>query len=252
MELSVQGAGPATPFLRARDVFETEYDLTHPVTVQIQRDPDERTWVAHREHSHVLNISQSAANSAMARELALHEFAHMYRYESEHPSHIQSTAEAIFLACGGRRVAGDKITHCYQIANHMKDIYADDITLDIGPGDKVTRFLESELASAIANRRSTPDRFGSIRVSPDNDSAITAINAAFALGLLERNRLVERNHRIYDLAYAAANDAPAIDIRAFKERFRSLESGPDPSSYRKTLVDIIRNYVSSQPEPAAD
>lgn len=248
----MQGPGPATPILRARDVFETEYDLARPVTVHVRQDPDERTWAAHDEEGHVLNISQCAANSAMARELALHEFAHMHRYESNHPSHIQSTAEAIFLACGGRRVEREKVAHCYQIANHMKDIYADDITLDVGPSDKVTRFLESELAGAVANRRSAREQPGLTRLSPGADPGITAINAAFALALLERNELVEPNHGIYDIAYAAARDAPEIDMRAFKERFRSLEAAPDPSGYRKTLVEVIRNYITSRPEPAAD
>jgi len=37
---------------------------------------------------------------------------------------------------------------------------------------------------------------------------MTAVNAAFALALLERNGAIDDAHRIYDLAHAAAEDAP--------------------------------------------
>ena len=104
--------------------------------VTVREDPDSRTWTAHYDDRHVLNISRQAASSAMARPLALHEYAHMRRYEQSHPSHVQSTGEAITLALAGHTVERRTLAQCYQIANHMKDIYADDITLSVAPADQ--------------------------------------------------------------------------------------------------------------------
>ena len=250
MELSVHGPGPAAPFLSARDRFETAYDLERPVEVHVREDPDERTWAGHYDDHHVLNISRHASASAMAVELAIHEYAHMRRHEESHPSHVQSTREALFLALAGRRVERRKLTHCYQIANHMKDIYADDITLSVGPSDKLVAFFESELAAALADHPATPPT-GWIRHTPASDPEITAINAAFALALLERNDAVGPDHRIYDLARAAGRDAPGVDVGNFKRRFREL-GDVDESSYRKALVSAVREYVLDGPEPAAD
>jgi len=249
MDIRVQGAAPTTPFLSAGDLFETEWDLDRPVHVRVRQDPDERTWTAHPDGIHVLNISQKAATSAMARELALHEYAHMARHEQAHPSHTQSTEEALFLALAGRSVERRKLTHCYQIANHMKDIYADDITLRVGPSDKLVAFLESELAAAVADRPAEPR---GTRATGTADPEITAVNAAFALALVERHDLVERDHRLYDLAHAAADDAPDIDVQAFKYRFRSLGDDPGESEYRKYLVDATQEYVLGGGEQAAD
>ena len=243
MDLQVHGPGPAAPFLRARDRFETEFDLSLPVTVRLREDPDERTWAAHYEDRHVLNISRHTASSALACELALHEFAHMARYEEGHPSHVQSTEEAIYLALTGRQVEQRKIAHCYQIANHMKDIYADDLTLSVGPGEKLLAFLESSLARAVADRPADPPRPGLERISASADPEITAVNAAFALALTERHDLVCADHRLYDLAHAAAMDAPQIDFDGFREHFRELAREPDVSTYRKHLVDATRAYV---------
>ena len=250
MDVHVRG-GPAAPFLSASELFATEYELDRPVTVRVREDPGERTRVSHDDESHLLTISRQAATSAMARELALHEFAHMHRYEEGHPSHTQSTREAIYLALSGRSVERRTLSHCYQIANHMKDIYADDVWLDVVPTDKLVAFLESSLAAAVAN--APQDRRAWDRLTPATDPDINAVNAAFALALVERHDLVDEDHRLYDLAHAAAADAPGVDLAAFKRQFRSLAADPDESEYRKALVDVTRAYASaSNGDQAAD
>jgi hypothetical protein len=264
MEVRVRGPGPAAPFLGARDLFETERDLERPVLVDVVEDPAERTRVGHDEDGHHLTISRKAATSAMARELALHEFAHMHHHERGHPSHTQSTKEAIFLALAGRQVERRKLTHCYQIANHMKDIYADDLWLEVAPADKLVAYFEASLADAVADRAREPPAWGTDpaesrrqtdsadRLTSAADPEITAVNAAFALGLLERNDLVGRDHRLYDLAHAAAADAPGLSLEAFKQHFRGLARDPDESQYRKALVEATRAYASSDGAAAAD
>jgi hypothetical protein len=267
MDVRVRGGAPPDPFLGAADLLETEHDLDRPVHVQVRDDPDERTWTAHYDDHHVLNISRSAATSAMARELALHELAHMARHEQGHASHTQSTDEALFLALSGRSVERRKLAHCYQIANHMRDIYADDITLAVAPAAKLVQFLESQLAAAVADApgpapalggtaddgsgvaRRRPAGTGVGRGSADPD--ITAVNAAFALALVERHGLVDSGHRLYDLARAAAADAPAVGVDPFKRQFRSLADEPTESDFRRDLVTATRAYALDA-GPAAD
>jgi hypothetical protein len=241
MDVRVQSPGPTEPFLGARDLFATEHDLARPVEVTIRDDPDSRTWTAHYNDHHILNISQQAATSAMARQLALHEYSHMRRYEQSHPSHTQSTEEALTLALAGHSVERRTLAHCHQIANHMKDIYADDITLTVAPADRLVAFLESSLASALADKPVDPPSW--TRRTPAADPEITAVNAAFALALLERHDCIAADHPLYDLAHAAAKDASGIDLAAFKHRFRSLTADPDESQYRKALVDATREYA---------
>ena len=259
MDIRVRGAVPPDPFLGAAALFETEHDLSLPVDVRVRDNPEERTWAGHYDDRHVLNISRKAATSAMARELALHELSHMARYEEPHPSHHQSTDEALFLALSGASVERRKLAHCYQIANHMKDVYADDITLSVGPGGKLVTFFESRLAAAVADRPrdysapeagSAPD---SRLETGSSDPDITAVNAAFALAMCERHGLVDDDHRLYDLAHAAADDAPGVDVPAFTRLFGSLADDPSESEYRKALVDAARLYAvdSGSGGPAA-
>jgi len=250
MDVRVQGRGPTAPFLAAKDRFETRYDVSLPVHVQVREDPDDRTWAGHYDDRHVLNISEQAATSAMARELAIHEYAHMARYEEEHPSHVQSTDEALFLGLAGNSVERQRVAHCYQIANHMKDIYADDITFAVGTSDKLVSFFEASLAAAVSDRREPP-RAGLTPVSTDADPDITAVNAAFALALCERHGLVDDDHRLYDLAHAAGEEAPTIAVDSFKRHFLELGDDPTESEYRKALVDVTRDYALDG-ERAAD
>jgi hypothetical protein len=257
MDIRVSGPGPTDPFLGAKSLLETECDLDLPVEVEVRENPDERTLAAHYDDRHVLVMSQKAATSAMARELALHELAHMVRYENDHPSHTQSTDEALFLALTGQSVERRKVTHCYQIANHMKDIYADDITLSVAPAEKLVGFFESQVAAALADRPGASPYPDSRPNSPGADPDISVVNAAFALAMIERHDLVGEDHRIYDLADAAASDAPGVDLDLFREKFSSLVEDPSESDYRKALVDVTRAYAaeseaSGPGSPAAD
>jgi len=249
MDVHVQG-GPAEPFLGARNLFSTEYDLDRPVTVRVREDPDERTRVSHDAAGHRLTISRQAATSAMARELALHEFAHMHHNERGHPSHTQSTKEAIYLALAGHSVEQRKLTHCYQIANHMKDIYADDVWMALVSGEKLVAFLEASLAAAVSDRPGGQP--GWTQLTPAADPDITAVNAAFALALVERHDLVSEGHMLYDLAHAAAQDADGIDLAEFKGYFAGLSPDPDESEFRKALVDVTRAYATAGSGQAAD
>lgn len=251
MQLSVEGPGPTGPFLSARTLFETEHDLEQPVRVHVRSDPDERTWAAHYPEEHVLNISQQAASSAMARELALHELAHMRRHEQAHPSHTQEIEEALFLALAGRSIERRVLTHCYQIANHAKDIYADDITLSVGPTEKLASYLESRVAAAVADRPAVGSEGsgawfgGGRRATPAADPQITAVNAAFAIALLERHDSLPADHRLHDLAHAAAADAPDVDLDWFVDRFETLARDPTESEYRRALAGLLGEYATA-------
>jgi len=173
----------------------------------------------------------------------------MARYEQHHASHTQSTDEALFLALAGESVERRKLAHCYQIANHMKDIYADDITLSLAPASKLLDFFAGELADAIADHPSDDRRDD----QPDSrletgvaDPELTVVNAAFALALVERHGLAADDHRLYGLARTAADAAPTVDLAAFKERFKSLGDDPTESEYRKALVDVTRAYATAE------
>lgn len=246
MEVQVQGGARPTPFLRARDAFQTEFDLERPVKVFVRDDPDERTWTSHTEDHHRLNISVAAARGGMARELALHEFAHMFRHEEGHASHIQSTREAIYLAGTGRSVQRERVLQCYQIANHMKDIYADDLTLRVTPPERLIAFLESSVAGWLADGPTTFVPVDATPASPRPDPDIRAVNAAFALGLLERHDVLPADHRIRELADLVAADAPNVPFDRYRRLFRTLPEDPDTSTYRRQLVDIAREHLTNE------
>ena len=71
------------------------------------------------------------------------------------------------------------------------------------------------------------------------------------MALAERHDLIDDDHRLYDLAHAAAMDAPTVDADGFRTRFRDLARDPAPSGYRRHLVQATRSYVDGD-GPAAD
>ncbi|MFB6266059.1 MAG: DUF5781 family protein [Halodesulfurarchaeum sp.] len=248
MDLRVEGGGPTHPFQRAATRFESGFDLAKPVEVRIKPDPNARTWTGHRHDAHVLSLSERAARSALAPELALHEFAHMRRAEEEHPSHTLDTEEALFLAFAGQQVERDVLPHAYQIANHLRDLYADELTFEVTSGGKLVSFIESELAAALADRpRDAPE--AGYRLSGETDPGLTAVNAAFALALVDRHG-IDTDHRLAELADAAAADAPGIDVSVFRDRFGALHSDPTERECLRTLVDLLETYFEHRARDA--
>ena len=254
MEVNVRGGAPPGPFLSAAEMLETRYDVETPVYVTVAEDPDTRTHVVHYREHHEVVISAAAVSSAMARELILHEFAHVVRNEEGHSSHHLETTEAVMIGAAGRHVPRPKLIHCYQIANHMRDIYADDITLDLLPPDKLMAYLASAVAHAVSEAPHPVMRPQSRLVSRAPDPEITAVNAAFALGVARRHGVDPAAHRLEALAHAAGDDAPRIDIDAFADRFARLRADPSTREYRRALVETMQTYLwpSPQQRQAAD
>ena len=246
MDVRVRGKGPVRPFETARSRFEAVHDLEKPVTIRIQPDPDVRTMATHEKNRHTLTISEAVARSSLTVELAVHEFAHMRRIEQRHPSHTVDVIEALYLASAGQQLDRETIVQAHQIANHVRDVYADDITFEIAPGEKLAGFLESELAMAIAdNPRSGPA--DGYRRSAFADPTLTAVNAAFALALLDRHD-VSTEHRLAELAHAAQTDAPNIDIEVFERYFAGLQPGPSETDCLRTLIDLFEAYFEARAE----
>jgi hypothetical protein len=254
MEVNVRDGAPPGPFLSAAEMLETRYDVDAPVFVTVVEDPDTRTHVVHYDDHHEVVISAAAVSSAMARELILHEFAHVVRNEQGHTSHHLEPTEAVMIGAAGRRVARPKIIHCYQIANHMRDIYADDITLDLLPPDKLMAYLASAVAHAVSEAQHHMMGPRSRLVSRAPDPEITAVNAAFALGVARRHNVDPAVYRLEALAHAAGDDAPRIDIDGFADRFARLRADPSTREYRRALVETLQTYLwpSPQQPQAAD
>ncbi len=128
----------------------------------------------------------------------------------------------------------------------MKDVYADDIGCQWCPATNGA-VSGSEPRGAVADRPGDPptwDRSASstrvrppsepaARLTPAADPDITAVNAAFALALCERHDLVGSDHRLYDLAHAAADDA--VCRSTVQARFaHARPSQMSPSSGRRS------------------
>jgi len=148
------------PFLGAADLFETEWVPRRPGSRESARGP-RATWAGHYDGYHVLNVSKRAHTSAMmARARRPRAVAHGPLRGGARLSRPVDRGGAVPRALRRDGGAPQARAHCYQIANHMKDIYADDITLSVAPADKLLGFLESTLAAAVVADRPEVSRDG--------------------------------------------------------------------------------------------
>jgi len=234
------------PFLGAADLFETEWSLDDPVHVKV-RDPDERTWAGHYDGYHVLNVSKRAATSAMARELAVHELSHMARYEEgarvSHPIDRGGAVPRALRRDGGapqaRALLPDREPH----EGHLRRRHHA-LGRARGQAPRLPR-----VDPRGRRRRPTPSLPGRRPpVTAGADPEITAVNAAFALALVERHDIAGPGHRITTSRARRATPTPSTrrsDAVARRRRdFGRSGSSRSARPVRERLPDRLAQYAS--------
>src|SRR5213080_5257440 len=95
-------------------------------------------------------VSDGAVGSGLLEGLLVHEMSHVYRIQTNHPSHNAEILEQAVERLGKKRIHSDyqqKIVH--DLLNDIQDLYADDIAFQVfrttsAPVlDRVTGFLQS-------------------------------------------------------------------------------------------------------------
>jgi len=86
-----------------------------------------------RSGGHVIVVSGMALKSGLVEGLLIHEMCHVYRTNTNHPSHNHESLSSVTQAI----IHKNQITEDYQIktiqqaVNHIQDLYADDISFKV-------------------------------------------------------------------------------------------------------------------------
>jgi hypothetical protein len=94
-------------------------------------------------------VSGMAVESGMLEGLLVHEMSHVYRMQTNHPSHNEHVIEEVINGLSGPAILKDyqqKIIH--ELVNNTQDLYADDIATKIFreghllPEEQLSNFLQ--------------------------------------------------------------------------------------------------------------
>jgi hypothetical protein len=204
--------------------------LRRPVALVIEEMPIMGATQTTRD-GHRLHVAAHAVHAGSLEGLMAHEMGHMVRTEQGHPSHRpevhRHAVEGVVVPPGQRRAFGGVVRTAI---NHVEDIYADDLALQvIGDDDGMAAFF-SDWARNSA--QPGPTRWATVG---------QAVTVAFALGNLARHRIRPEDgvvRRTEAFARTARVEALPQFMAAFRDLPRTDETEPVEAAMRDLLSAI--------------
>ncbi len=190
-------------------------------------------------------VSGGAVGSGLLEGLLVHEMSHVYRIQTNHPSHNGQILEEAIDNLGKKTVLRDyqqKIVH--DLLNDIQDLYADDISFKvlrntpIMESDQMTRFLQDWAKDEPAKTRD-PAMDGWVNAS------IMAHNAR-ALAQMNRHTIEdtgERTGRANQMFLDQVSPDIAGEFDYFRNTLTNLREDMVANEYRKLLAEYLDRFV---------
>lgn len=190
-------------------------------------------------------VSGMAVESGMLEGLLVHEMSHVYRMQTNHPSHNQQIIEEVIDGLAGRAVLGDyqqKIIH--ELVNNIQDLYADDIAMKIFreshllPEEQLSNFLQGWV-------KDEPMRSNDPRKDRWMNAAMM-VNNARAIAQMKRHKITDlggkalaSNERL--LAQLPKN--ASSQFQYFTNLMVNLKESITEEEYRRLLTEYLKKFL---------
>lgn len=198
-----------------------------------------------RRGGHVIVVSGMALKSGPVEGLLIHEMCHIYRTETNHPSHNHDLLNGVGLHV----IHENQLTEDYQIkiiqqaVNHIQDLYADDISFKVfekseafTPEQAFTFFLDWIQDSPLEER---DDKEKWLNIG-------TMLNNCFAISNLTRHKIPDINNQAeakVQKFLSKVNDKLKNESRYFISFMTNLEENPAPARFEKDLTEYLTRII---------
>jgi hypothetical protein len=168
------------------------FEIRHPVRVVVDPNLPFMGYTMPEENSFKIVTSRMATSSEMLEGLLTHELSHIYRMQTNHPSHNEEIITAAVNKLGKRNLAPEyKMKIIRDLINDLEDLYADDVAVKVMTEngviskDQLAEFFQSWVKGEPVRSRFA-ERDGWVNAS------IMAKNAR-AISQMIRHGIVDRN-----------------------------------------------------------
>src|SRR3989442_15281473 len=190
-------------------------------------------------------VSGGAVGSGLLEGLLVHEMSHVYRIQTNHPSHNSQILEEAIDNLGKKTVLRDyqqKIVH--DLLNDIQDLYADDISFKvlrnspIMESDQMTRFLQDWVKDEPAKTRDpTMDSWINASIMTHNERAIAQ---------MARHRVEDIDDRAEQANkkfLSQVTQRVPVRLEYFRNLLENLREDMTAEEYRKLLADYLSQFL---------
>jgi hypothetical protein len=198
-----------------------------------------------RSGSDVIVISGMALKSGMVEGLLIHEMSHIYRINTNHPSHNHELLDRV----GHFIINRSHLTRAYQIkiiqqaVNHIQDLYADDVAFRVFrqsglfPPDQAFNFLLDWINDKPVDSRSAKAVWLNIGIMLDN---------CFALSNMMRHSVTDINNQAENKVQkflSQTNERMKKEFPYFKDFMMNLKENITEKEFEKNLTDYLIKII---------
>jgi hypothetical protein len=221
------------------------YDIGTKVKVVVDPNLPFMGYTMPQGGNFTIVVSGGAVGSGLLEGLLVHEMSHVYRIQTNHPSHNGQILEEAVDNLGKKTVLRDyqqKIVH--DLLNDIQDLYVDDISFKvlrntpIMESDQMTRFLQDWVKDDPAKSRDpVMDSWTNASIMTHNARAIAQM-ARHKVEDIE-GRAEQANKRFLSQV------SPLVSGRFeyFRNLLENLREDMTAGEYRKLLADYLGQFL---------
>jgi len=236
-----------------RALRESGYEISERLQVAVDPELPFMGYAMQRSGGHVIVVSVMALKSGLIEGLLIHEMCHVYRTETNHPSHNRELLHRVEQAI----VHEKGITEQYQVkviqraVNHVQDLYADDIAFKVF--QKTTSFtLEQAHNFFLEWIKDKPLKEKSSRERWLNIG--TLLNNCFAISNLKRHNIPDIDNQAENKVQkflSQTDDRMKTEFGWFRNFMTNLKENTIEQEFEKYLIEYltrIKGLAEKQPD----
>jgi len=221
------------------------FEIAQPVEVVVDSNLPFMGYTIPQGDGFRIVVSGTAVSSGMLEGLLVHEMSHIYRMQTNHPSHngrIIGTVLSKLVSRSPLQEYQQQVLH--NLVNHIQDLYADDIALKVF---RTSGVLSMEQLSRFFQGwvKDTPVESGDPRRDRWVNSSIM-VNNARAIGQMARHGIEDiggsaskSNARF--LSHVSSNVAEHFDY--FRNLMTNLDRNITEEGYRVLLLEYLKRFL---------
>jgi len=221
------------------------YDIGNKVKVVVDPNLPFMGYTMPQGGNFTIVVSGGAVGSGLLEGLLVHEMSHVYRIQTNHPSHNGQILEEAIDNLGKKSVLRDyqqKIVH--DLLNDIQDLYADDISFKvlrntpIMESDQMTRFLQDWVKDEPSKSHDP--------VMDDWINASILTHNARAIAQMARHKVEDiggRAEQTNKKFLSQVSPPVAERFEYFRNLLENLREDMTAEEYRRLLADYLRQFL---------
>ena len=211
-------------------------------------------YTTHQKQGHLIVVAGKALSSGMIEGLLIHELSHIYRTETNHPSHnrILLNDAATQINAKFKIQARYQVKILQEIVNHIQDLYADDIAFQVFTKNQTTLGSPDQIGEFFLNWiRTEPTQLRKKGMKTWLDLSVM-LNNTFVISNLEKHQTRQFQQKATNAnqtLLSKINSQLSENYPYFKTFMTNLKENINEYEFKQQLLEYMTRFIQVATSP---